>query len=147
MFYSYKKKNAKKLDKKQLEITLSALRILPGAYRNQVSPLVKHVYWLQLRVEELESEVRSLRQESFLIEKQKIEEKIKNPPPPPEPPVYTCPGERTYNALRCPRTRSAYLKLSQRGPVHVYAIANSWAKENGKELLYYEEKNETLYDR
>lgn len=130
------KVKGERLASKRFEEVLSVMRHWPEYQRTHVHEILRHVQYLNMQIENLEKELREVREISFLEEKRKIQERIPilDPPLPVSRSLqrihekkYTPRGERFYYLLETGGYKN-YLNLNDKMTKEkMIELANEWA--------------------
>lgn len=126
-----------KLAPKEFQEKLKLMRLWPSTQRSEVGALIRHIAYLDERIEILEKEVREYKQIAFFDDKAKIVAERATPKKIAPPFHKPTKAERFYLMFTDSRdSLGAYLRLNRDiTKEEMKRIANEWAKENGKELL------------
>lgn len=126
------KVKAEKFEPKRFEEALKIMRLWPEYQKDIVHDLLKHIQYLNEQVTKLESEMRELRELSFLHDKATHQISTLSKSIPVMEKTYTTRGERYYFVLK-DRAHLEYLNLNPSVTLDdMLTIANEWALTENK---------------
>jgi len=118
---------------------LETMRLWPDPYRKQIGSIIRHIAYLDEKIEKLELQIRDYEQAAF-FESQAKAAKTSHKNTTITVPTKVVPpskGERIYNLFMDQNdSLGAYLRLNRNvTKEELKREANVWAKENKKELV------------